>query len=657
MKNLKKVFILLVMLSFSFSILTVKADETTNVAKVDEKEYASLDEAINAVKDTDNAVIELLSDATTEGLNLTKNLTIKSIGENHYTITFTKNGIALWGMNLTFENVDVIMENIGSTAYTAEWNWMTICASKNSSLNLIDTNMIMDGINAGNKHAIYFTGNDKLNLTDSNLTIKNYKQDALEWDGGDGGYNINIVNSTYVSDHNRSGITGTFVVTIDHSNVDVVNSTGNGSNGSHYEIKNKSILNYNNNGSHGLSAGNLTIANSDVTAVNNGFTGIIVNGKMNITNSNIYVSGTIGNSYWAGGLRLMANATGYVDENTTLVIEKNEVSGIFMSSGSKLEIATGAKVKITENKAFQEHCSMKKEKAQMGGGIFMDTNTTAILPTDIELYNNHANLAGDDIYVSEGSNITFGEVGSNWYLDGEPDCIDKINGWYDDSKDNRWEAHAKDLENNHIQLYKAGSYNGQLAIKAAHGLGTVNVHYITVDGEELHEVTTMSGVVGNEYTTKSLSFYGYKLVKTEGEVSGNYLSDTIEVTYIYEREQGQIISNYVDVDGNELAESIITTGNVGDEYQTTLKDIIGYKLIKIEGKPVGTIEEETIEVTYIYIKEIYGKGGDVEVLPPQTGITQINPTINSTTTNKNNALITILNNIFLSFILIIKKFI
>lgn len=61
----------------------------------------------------------------------------------------------------------------------------------------------MDGAGAGNVHAIYFCNNNKLNLKNgSNLTIKNYKQDALEWDGVDGGYNVNIEGgSTYTSDH------------------------------------------------------------------------------------------------------------------------------------------------------------------------------------------------------------------------------------------------------------------------------------------------------------------------------------------------------------------------------------------------------------------------------------------------------------------------
>ena len=158
-------------------------------------------------------------------------------------------------------------------------------------LTLDNTDMTMDGTGtASNVHAIYFTGNDKLNIQNgSNLTIQNYKQDALEWDGGDGGYNVNITNgSSYTSDHNRSGITGTFVVTVDDSTLNVINSTGNGSNGSHFDIKNDSTVNFSNNGVHGLSAGNLNIEDSTVTANNNGYNGIIFTGKGTIKGFHCY---------------------------------------------------------------------------------------------------------------------------------------------------------------------------------------------------------------------------------------------------------------------------------------------------------------------------------------------------------------------------------
>lgn len=189
-----------------------KAPAATMVAEFNGTQYATFDEALAAAKKTDGATIKLLADAETSGLNLDKDLTIDG---NGHVLKFSDKGIALWGHALVLKNVNASMAGVGSTPYTAGWKWMSVCASKDASLTLDGATLTMDGTGtASNVHAVYFCSNNKLNLKNgSNLTIKNYKQDALEWDGGDGGYNVNIEGgSTYTSDHCRSGFTGTFIV-------------------------------------------------------------------------------------------------------------------------------------------------------------------------------------------------------------------------------------------------------------------------------------------------------------------------------------------------------------------------------------------------------------------------------------------------------------
>ena len=136
--------------------------EGVKVAKIGTVEYETLDEAIE--KAADGATIVLLADCTTAGMNLSNNLTIDG-GEAKRTITFNDKGIALWGKSLTFKNCNVVMNGIGSTPYTAEWNWMAVCASKDASLMLENTEMTMIGAEGNNAHAIYFCSNNKLNLT------------------------------------------------------------------------------------------------------------------------------------------------------------------------------------------------------------------------------------------------------------------------------------------------------------------------------------------------------------------------------------------------------------------------------------------------------------------------------------------------------------
>ncbi|WP_418826346.1 InlB B-repeat-containing protein [Paratractidigestivibacter sp.] len=477
-----------------------KAPAATMVAEFNGTQYASFDEALAAARDTDNATIKLLADAETAGLNLSKNLTIDG---NGHALNFTDKGIALWGKALTFKNVNVTMTGIGSTPYTAGWNWVSVCASKDASLTLDGATLTMDGAGAGNVHAIYFCSNNKLNLKNaSNLTIKNYKQDALEWDGGDGGYNVNIEEgSTYNSDHCRSGFTGTFIVTVDNSKVNVVNSTGNGSNGSHFNIVNGSVVDFSGNGSHGLSAGNLTIKNSEVTAKNNGLTGIIFTGKGEFKSANVQISGTKGKSYWNAGMRLMkSNATLDVDAASSISITGNKVTGLFLDAGAQATFAEGSDLRVTGNDASAENASTKMDLAKMDGGVVVRANASLTLPDSAVIENNNAALAGDDVYVERGGKITIGNTHKD-ILAGFGGCSHTIDGWYVDGKDSRWSAHK---EPKFTALTQRGTYEGEVALKAAHGLVSVNYQYVgdapanakLPDGDEGLEV-------GSSYTAQT----------------------------------------------------------------------------------------------------------------------------------------------------------
>ncbi len=474
------------------------------VAEFDGNKYASFDEALDAAKDTSKATITLLDNAETVGLNLKNDLTIDG---NGFTLNFTEKGIALWGTALTFKNVNVTMNGIGSTPYTAEWNWMSVCASKDASLTLDGATLTMDGTDAGNVHAIYFCKNNKLNLKNgSNLTIKNYSQDALEWDGGDSGYNVNIEDgSTFTSDHCRSGFTGTFVVTVDKSKVNVVNSTGNGSNGSHFNIKNGSVVDFSGNGAHGLSAGNLTIDNSTVTANKNGLNGIVFNGKGVFTKAKVSVTGTVGkySKYTDdGGLHLLKGASLDVNADSTVSITNNSATGLLLDPNANAIFAKGVELTIVGNDASAANASNKKELAQCGGGVVVRSGANLMLPDSAVIDNNNAALAGDDLYVEKGGAISFGATHNNMLSDFEG-CGHAIDGWYVDAKDSRWSAHG---EAKYVEAAQPGTYEAKeapVAFKAAHGLVSVNYQYVGEAPEKAKFPDADKGLeVGSAYAAK-----------------------------------------------------------------------------------------------------------------------------------------------------------
>lgn len=466
------------------------------VAKIRNTGYATLDDAVAHAKDGDT--IELCKDAETVGLNLSKDLTIDGKGN---ALKFTDKGIALWGKALTFKNVTVTMSGIGSTPYTAEWNWQSICASKDASLTLDGATLTMDGAGtASNTHAIYFCSNNKLNLINSStLTIKNYAQDALEWDGGDGGYNVSIKDgSTYTSDHNRSGFTGTFYATIDSSTVKVINSTGNGSNGTYYTIKNNSDVTFENSGNWGISAWRIDMSNgSKLHANSNGYSGIWTR-VLNVDAScSVEVDGNGTKGFAAktnGGIFFQGNGkiVSVIEKGADVTITNNAGSGIY--TAQKACNLTIGSATITNNGTGT--CNKDGIGADMGGGVY-NVGTMKLDPS-VVIYNNHAKNAGDDIY-STGAGVTdFGNVGTDWVLD---DCNHTIDGWYVDGKDSRWSAHK---EPKFTALAQPGTYEGEVAFKAAHGLVKVDYEYVGDAPTNAVLPDTDEGLeVGSAYTAQT----------------------------------------------------------------------------------------------------------------------------------------------------------
>lgn len=167
-----------------------------------------------------------------------------------------------------------------------------------------------------------------------------------------------------------------------------------------------------------------------------------------------------------------------VEEGTNLQVEHNKNSGILNEYAASLTLLSGT--------VRYNHAKEEKEEGfpSYGGGI--QNYGTAILSDDVQLYNNHADVAGDDIYNDNqyGAKITFGPTGSDWALDGYPDCYHPIDGWYDDRVNDRWNAH-EDEAGLHMVLTQPGTYTTPLSLKAAHGpTGSLIVHKQTT-GEQL----------------------------------------------------------------------------------------------------------------------------------------------------------------------------
>lgn len=182
-----------------------------------------------------------------------------------------------------------------------------------------------------------------------------------------------------------------------------------------------------------------------------------------------------------------------IESGANVTANYNTVSGIVNCNLFTVEKGANLQVEYNSNCGIQndEHATLNllagsvryNHAGSVGGGLV--NSGTAILSDDVELYNNHARLSGDDIYNADGATITFGDTGKGWALDGEPDCYDFITGWYDDSETTRWNAHGDDESARHTVLFQPGTeLTDPLSLKAAHG----SIGSLTVCKETLGEL-------------------------------------------------------------------------------------------------------------------------------------------------------------------------
>lgn len=344
-----------------------------------------------------------------------------------------------------------------------------------------------------------------LNLTNSHVTLNNNGK------GGLGCYygKLKMENSTLDANNNGGkggiefGTRGSFVDELDMDSSSVLNANNNNGIaglliGDGGVIRSGAKLNCNNNAYIGLYVftdgnwlGDVVIKHgATVTACGNGYSGVHNAYKLKIEGTVIADSNKVcGITNDAGdkliitstadvsvcqntlfGIFNYARANLTVESGATLKVEENTGSGI--ANGPKATLNLGAGIVQRNNALYKITFTFYPEGAvdftAQGGGI--QNLGTAILSDDVELYNNHARLSGDDIYNADGATITFGDTGKGWALDGEPDCYDFITGWYDDSETTRWNAHGDDESARHTVLFQPGTeLTDHLSLKAAHG--------------------------------------------------------------------------------------------------------------------------------------------------------------------------------------------
>ena len=447
--------------------------EESFVAKIGTQTYKTLDEAIEAVQGDE--VIEVGEDCTLTVGTIEKAVVINGKG---HTISIpeqdTDNHALKINASLTFNKANVVFTN-----ENAEW---TVTMSGNGVLTLDEgSTCIIE------KHGIYADNYATINVKGgSKLTVQNTSYTALMADAGFADLNIEegstvVVDRAYRGDEVPNGINN-FKINVVNSTLNVTNCENQGL------VRCELTLDKSNAEISGNDMGITGYADTNVLTMKNGATllikdnahsGIFMYGgnvdvqdgtALTITGTGNSVSKEVVEGYYVGALAIRtadpANANVRFADNATVNLVDNAVSAI--RNCGMIEI--GADTVITNNGS----------KTQYGGGIRNYGEIT--VSAGAQLYNNHALMAGDDIYngtyqyktyTCDGK-ITFAPVGDGWILD---NCSDPIVGWYHDGKekltDNAYKRWKGDGEGDdyYADEYTVGkeAVSDALALKAAHG--------------------------------------------------------------------------------------------------------------------------------------------------------------------------------------------
>lgn len=103
------------------------------------------------------------------------------------------------------------------------------------------------------------------------------------------------------------------------------------------------------------------------------------------------------------------------------------------------------------------------------------------------------------------------------------------------------------------------------------------------------------------------------VVLNSSELMNQYNGQQMAGTYVWQPvavKSADVTVKYVDENGRSIVPDVIKSGNVGYNYQTEQKSILGYTFKEVKGNVSGKFTKDAQTVTYVYSKDI-AKAGNV----------------------------------------------
>ncbi|MEO3411070.1 MucBP domain-containing protein, partial [Levilactobacillus brevis] len=210
-------------------------------------------------------------------------------------------------------------------------------------------------------------------------------------------------------------------------------------------------------------------------------------------------------------------------------------------------------------------------------------------------------------YSTSGSIADYKKQGYELVTDGYPADLTFDN---DDTTDQNFTVH---LKHQNIQSTEAKTVTETIHYQGAGNQTPAdNTAQVTFTRQVSTDAVTGEKTYGSWSADQSFAavtspvIKGYTADKAQIDkqtVNGD--SKDLEFTVTYTKTPvagGNVTAKYVDENGNPIADDVIASGNVGDPYSMTQKDVPGYTFKEVQGNPTGSFTDQDQTVTYVYTK-------------------------------------------------------
>ena len=130
--------------------------------------------------------------------------------------------------------------------------------------------------------------------------------------------------------------------------------------------------------------------------------------------------------------------------------------------------------------------------------------------------------------------------------------------------------------------------------------GTISVYYVDINTDEILDLYSYTGSVGETVTTSGKEIDGYTLVESPETEEYTLTNEDINVYYYYAKDSNVIVYYLNYYTNEEIEESETIDGYEGLSYTTEQKEIDEYTYLSNSGNTEGTMSSETTYVYYYY---------------------------------------------------------